>query len=40
MATKSSTTRLSNLFGIAGFIVDGYNGIRYDAKINNLFIYH
>lgn len=36
MATKSSTTRLSNLLGIAGFIVDGYNGIRYDAKNKQL----
>lgn len=32
MVKKSSATRLSNLFGIAGFIVDGYNGIKYDAK--------
>ncbi|WP_049415101.1 hypothetical protein [Staphylococcus warneri] len=36
MAKKSSATRLSNLFGITGFIVDGYNGIKYDAKNKQL----
>ena len=35
MAKETRAARLSNLFNMAGFIVDGYNGIRHDAKINN-----
>ena len=30
---KSKLTRVSNLVSTAGFIVDGYNGIKFDAKI-------
>lgn len=36
MAKKSKLTRVSNLVSIAGFIVDGYNGIKFDAKNKNL----
>ena len=32
MAKKSKLTRVSNLVSTAGFIVDGYNGIKFDAK--------
>lgn len=32
MAKQTGAARLSNLFNMAGFIVDGYNGIRHDAK--------
>lgn len=32
MAKQTGAVRLSNLFNMAGFIVDGYNGIRHDAK--------
>lgn len=38
MAKQANASRLSRLFNVAGFIVDGYNGIRYNA--NNLSIYH
>ena len=40
MAKQTGAVRLSNLFNMAGFIVDGYNGIRHDAKINKWYIYH
>ena len=33
---KKLAQRLSNLFNMAGFIVDGYNGIRHDAKNKQL----
>ncbi|QJI71133.1 hypothetical protein HI030_10595 [Staphylococcus haemolyticus] len=33
---KSKLTRVSNLVSTAGFIVDGYNGIKFDAKNKNL----
>ncbi|MCJ1657169.1 hypothetical protein MT340_011815 [Staphylococcus sp. NRL 16/872] len=36
MAKKSKLARLSSLVGTAGFIVDGYNGIKFDAKNKNL----
>ena len=37
---KSKLTRVSNLVSTAGFIVDGYNGIKFDAKIkSSLFIF-
>lgn len=36
MAKQANTSRLSRLFNVAGFIVDGYNGIRYNAKNKQL----
>ena len=33
---ETRAARLSNLFNMAGFIVDGYNGIRHDAKNKQL----
>lgn len=36
MAKQANTSRLSRLFNIAGFIVDDYNGIRYNAKNKQL----
>ncbi len=36
MAKQSSASRLTNLFNVAGFIVDRYNGIRHDAKNKQL----
>ncbi|MEJ7351155.1 hypothetical protein WL553_13200, partial [Staphylococcus epidermidis] len=36
MAKETRAARLSNLFNMAGFIVDGYNGIRHDAKNKQL----
>lgn len=36
MAKKSGLARFSSLVSTAGFIVDGYNGIKFDAKNKNL----
>ena len=36
MAKQANDSRLSRLFNVAGFIVDGYNGIRYNAKNKQL----
>lgn len=36
MAKQANASRLSRLFNVAGFIVDGYNGIRYNAKNKQL----
>ncbi|EHJ07641.1 hypothetical protein [Staphylococcus simiae] len=36
MSKKSQPERLSRLFNLAGFIVDGYNGMKYDAKNKKL----
>ncbi|MEQ5994470.1 hypothetical protein [Staphylococcus saccharolyticus] len=36
MAKQSSASHLTNLFNVAGFILDGYNGIRHDAKNKQL----
>lgn len=36
MAKRTGLTRTSDLFSLAGFLVDGYNGIKYDAKDRNL----
>ena len=36
MAKQSKLSRLSSLVSTAGFIVDGYNGIKYSAKNKNL----
>ena len=33
---NKNASRLSRLFNVAGFIVDGYNGIRYNAKNKQL----
>ena len=33
MAKQSKLSRLSSLVSTAGFIVDGYNGLKYSAKI-------
>lgn len=33
MAKRSKSQRLSSLLNVAGFIVDGYNGYKYHAKI-------
>ncbi|MBF9283703.1 hypothetical protein I3V61_01770 [Staphylococcus epidermidis] len=36
MTKQANASRLSRLFNVAGFIVDGYNGIRYNAKNKQL----
>ncbi|BFL79396.1 hypothetical protein SKB0068_21680 [Staphylococcus hominis subsp. novobiosepticus] len=36
MVKQSKLSRLSSLVSTAGFIVDGYNGIKYSAKNKNL----
>ena len=36
MAKQSKLSRLSSLVSTAGFIVDGYNGLKYSANNKNL----
>ena len=36
MAKQSKLSRLSSLVSTAGFIVDGYNGLKYSAKNRRL----
>ena len=40
MVKQANASRLSRLFNVAGFIVDGYNGFAIMLRINNLSIYH
>ena len=35
---KSKLTHVSNLISLAGFLVDGYNGIKHDAKENLVYL--